>query len=169
MMSPMTKRLVHRLTYPAAVEEVAAMLRDPEFREQVCREQRVVSHEVTVEHLAGGDAGTAARVTVTRVQEVRGVPSFATKLVGDRIDLVQTEAWHDRERADYRLEIPGKPGDIAGTAVLTHAAGTTTQTVSLDVSVRIPLVGGKVEGLVHDLVVKALQVENRVGVAYLAR
>lgn len=160
----MTKRLTHQLTYPAPLEEVATMLRDPEFREQVCREQRVVSHEVSVEA-----RGAETVVTVARVQEARGIPSFAAKIVGDHIDIVQTETWHDHERADYRVEIPGKPGEISGTAVLTESGGTTTETVSLDVTVRIPLVGGKIEGLVHDLVVKALQVENRVGRAWLAR
>lgn len=163
MMSPMTKRLVHQLTYPAPLEQVAAMLRDPAFRERVCQEQRVVSHRVSVD-----PRGAETVVETTRVHEARGVPSFAAKIVGDHIEIVQTETWHDHERADYRVEIPGRPGHASGTAVLTESGGTTTQTVTLDVSVRVPLVGGKVEGLVHDLLVKALRVENRVGLAHLA-
>ncbi|WP_110181966.1 DUF2505 domain-containing protein [Nocardioides solisilvae] len=158
----MTKRLTHQLTYPAPLEDVAAMLRDPAFRERVCVEQRVVSHDVSVD-----PGGATTVVRVARVQEARGIPSFAAKVVGERIEVVQVETWHDHERADYRVEIPGKPGEISGTAVLTESGGTTTETVSLDVTVRIPLLGGRLEGLVHDLVLKALQVENRVGLAHL--
>lgn len=159
----MTTRLNHQLTYQAPLEEVAAMLRDPAFRQQVCQGQKALESDVTIE-----TEGAATVVAVSRVLEARGIPSFAAKVVGDRIQVVQTETWHDHERADYRVEIPGKPGEITGTAVLTESAGTTTETVSLEIGVRIPLVGGKLEGLIRDLLVKALDVENRVGRDYLA-
>ena len=45
----------------------------------------------------------------------------------------------------------------------------TTETVDLDIKVSIPLVGGKIEGLISDLLLKALKVENRVGRDYLSR
>ncbi len=159
----MTTRLTHQLTYPAPLEEVAAMLRDPAFRQQVCQARRRSSPTSRWRPRAPRPS-----VTVSRVLEARGIPSFAAKVVGDRIEVVQTETWHDHERADYRVEIPGKPGEITGTAVLTESAGTTTETVSLDIGIRIPLVGGKLEGLIRDLLVKALEVEDRVGRAYLA-
>ena len=52
--------------------------------------------------------------------------------------------------------------------MLSESAGVTTETVALDVKVSIPLVGGKLETLVHDLLVKALRTENTVGTDYLA-
>ena len=45
----------------------------------------------------------------------------------------------------------------------------TTETVDLDVKVSIPLVGGKIEDLIADLLLKALKVENQVGRDYLSR
>jgi hypothetical protein len=38
-----------------------------------------------------------------------------------------------------------------------------------EVDVSIPLVGGKIEGLIGDMLVKALKAENRAGRAWLAR
>jgi len=40
--------------------------------------------------------------------------------------------------------------------------------VNLSVKVNIPLVGGKVEGLIADLLRKALRAEHAVGVEWLA-
>ncbi len=67
------------------------------------------------------------------------------------------------------MEIPGKPGDMRGTVALRESGGTTTETVDLTVKVGIPLVGGKLEGLIADLLLKALRAENTVGRAWLAR
>ena len=77
MMSAMTKRLTHDLTYDAPLADVAAMLSDPAFREQVCDAQGVLRHEVTVE-----PDGEGKRVRVDRVQASRGLPSAATRIVG---------------------------------------------------------------------------------------
>ena len=46
--------------------------------------------------------------------------------------------------------------------------GRTTERVDMDVTVRLPLVGGKLEGLVADMLRKALDAEHRTGVEWLA-
>ena len=155
----MAKTIKHDLTYDAPLADVAAMLMDPAFREQVCEYQRVLSHDVTVE---------GQRVTIKQVQAAHGIPSFAAKFVGDEITIVQEEDWHSPDRGDIKVTIPGKPGDMKGTAVLEESGGTTTETVQLTVKVGIPLVGGKIEGLIADLLLKALKAENKVGRDYLA-
>ena len=167
MMAPMTKRITHELTYDAPVEAVAAMLGDPAFREEVCEAQHVQSHEVTVEP-AGAGAG-AKQVRIDQRQSARGLPSFATKVVGETIRIVQEEDWTSAEHAEVTVTIPGKPGDMSGTADLAFAGGTTTETVDLTVKVGIPLVGGKIEGLIADMLLKALRTENRIGRDYLSR
>jgi hypothetical protein len=50
---------------------------------------------------------------------------------------------------------------------LRESGGTTTETVDLEIRVGIPLVGGKVESLIADLMRKALRAENAVGRQYL--
>ena len=57
---------------------------------------------------------------------------------------------------------------MSGTITLSESGGTTTEDVALDIRVGIPLVGGKIEQLVGDLLVAALKIENRVGRDYLS-
>jgi hypothetical protein len=82
---------------------------------------------------------------------------------------VQQESWTSATDADITVTIPGKPGEMTGTATLVESGGVTTETVDLTIKVSIPLVGGKIEGLISDLLLKALKVENRVGRDYLSR
>ncbi len=61
------------------------------------------------------------------------------------------------------VEIPGKPGEIRGTVSITEDGTGTTENVRMDVKVSIPMVGGKIEGLIAELLTKALRAENHVG------
>ncbi|NPC95876.1 DUF2505 domain-containing protein [Nocardioides sp. zg-DK7169] len=160
----MGTRVSHTLSYDAPLADVHAMLLDPAFREEVCARARVLSSSAAVEEL---DAGH--RVTIEQVQSAAGLPSFATRIVGDSIRIVQVETWTTTEHADVEVTIPGKPGEMTGTATLSETAGVTTEQVELDIRVRIPLVAGKVEKLVADMLRKALDVENAVGREYLSR
>jgi hypothetical protein len=73
------------------------------------------------------------------------------------------------ETGTVEVVIPGKPGQMTGTISLRESGGTTTETVQMDVKVNIPLVGGKIESLIADLLRKALRAENAVGRDYLTR
>ena len=159
------KKVSEELRYDGAtIEQVHAMLADPDFRRAVCDAQHVLRHTVTVD---GGDPGM--RVVVDQVQAAHHIPSFAKKFVGDEINIVQTEDWTSPEKGDIHVAIPGKPGEINGTALLTQDPDGTTETVDLAVKVNIPLVGGKIEGLIADLLTKALRAEHATGVTWLAR
>ena len=159
----MPTRLSYDLTYDAPLSDVAAMLADPEFRQAVCDHQRVLRSSVEIE-----PDGAGFRARIEQVRPAQSIPSFARKFVGDEIEIVQTELWGSADHGDITMEIPGKPGDISGTTRLRESGGTTTETVDLTVKVGIPLVGGKLEGLVGDLLLKALKAENVVGRAWLA-
>ncbi len=158
------KKVSEELRYEGAtLEQVHAMLADPAFREKVCDAQGVLRHSVRIDR-----DGTGMRVVVDQVQAADGVPGFARKFVGDEINIVQSEDWGSRESGAIEVTIPGKPGDMSGTAVLVEDAAGTTESVDLGVTVNIPLVGGKIEGLIADLLRKALRAEHRVGVEWLA-
>ena len=159
MMSAM-KKLTKTLTYDASTDAVGAMLDDPAFREEVLRQQRVVRGSADVD----GD--------VVRIEQVRSagdIPSFARSFVGEEIVIVQTETWTSATTADVAIAIPGKPGEASGTIRLAGSGGRTTQTVGLAVSVRVPLVGGKIETMIVELLGHALDVEHRVGQEWLTR
>ena len=156
----MATRLTKTLTYDASAEAVAAMLDDTGFREEVLERQRVVRGSVSIE----GD-----HVTIEQVRSADDIPSFARSFVGDEILLVQTESWTSPTSADVRLAIPGKPGEAVGTLELVESGGSTTESIDLDLTVKIPLVGGKIEKLIAGIFSSALDVEQRVGREWLAR
>ncbi len=159
----MATRLTHELRYDgASTEQVHAMLADPEFRRRVCDFQRVVRH--TVEIIPDGDAMS---VRIDQIQAAQGIPGFAKKFVGDEINIVQEEKWSSSESAALTVTIPGKPGEMKGAIALREVDGGVTETVDVDVSVAIPLVGGKIEKLISGLLLKALRAENTVGRDYL--
>lgn len=156
----MSTKLSKQLTYDAPAEAVAAMLDDPAFREAVLERQHVLRGSVDID----GDVAT-----IEQVRSADGIPSFARTFVGDEIVIVQTETWTSPTAARIELAIPGKPGGAVGTLALSEVGGTTTETVDLAVTVRIPLVGGKIEAMIADMVKHAFDKEHEVGVEWLAR
>jgi len=159
----MSTSFSHELTYDAPLADVAAMLADPAFREKVCDALHAISRTVTI-------TGTteSGSVAIDYSQAAAGIPSFARKIVGDTIDIVQREQW-SAHRAALDITIPGKPGDMKGTITLTERGGTTVETVTVEIRVGVPLIGGKLERLIEEILVKALRKENQVGREWLAR
>jgi hypothetical protein len=161
----MSTRIVQELTYDAPLAEVAAMLGDPAFREAVCVATQATKHSVSID----GTHGDPMDVRIAYSQPTERVPAFAKKFVGSEVDIVQSESWTSLSHGDIHVTIPGKPGEMTGTAVLSEEDGVTTETVTLDIKVRIPLVAGKIEALIGKILGSALRAENRTGVAWLAR
>ncbi len=160
----MSRQLVHDLTYDAPAEQVTAMLADPAFREEVCDYIQAVRRSVVIEPV-----GEGMQVNIDQWLPTSGVPSFAKKFVGEETNIVQREIWSTPSLGDITVTIPGKPGDMTGTARIAEAHGVTTETVSMTVKVGIPLVGGKLEELISGLLLKSLKAENKVGRDYLSR
>jgi hypothetical protein len=156
-------RFSHELTYDAAPDDVREMLASRAFREKVCAAQRSSHSQVSVDGTPPG-----MTVVVDQTQPARGIPSFATKIVGEQIRIVQREQWNDPMGGSLTLEIPGKPGTFTGTVALAAASAGTVETVSGDVAVKLPLVGGRLEAMIGDLFRAALTAEQRVGRAWLA-
>jgi hypothetical protein len=156
-------RFVHEMTYDAAPEAVAAMMADSAFREAVCEHQQVLEYAVSVD-----DAGGPLTVAVDQVQEVRGIPSYAEKFVGDRIAIAQRETWRGPTTADVEVTVPGKPVRMTGTIVLDSDGDRTVETVTGDISVSVPLIGGRIEELVGNVFRLGLEAEYAVGQRWLA-
>lgn len=151
-------RYEHVLRYDAPPADVHAMLADPAFREAVCAAQQVNSSTVSVE-----GTGDAMTVVVEQRRPSEGIPSFAKKIVGDEIHVVQRETWTDSSGGEFEVTIPGKPGQLAGRVTLAPDGAGTVETVAGDLTVKIPLVGGKLESLIAEMLDVALQTEQRVG------
>lgn len=156
-------RFHHEMHYDASPDEVYAMVSQEEFRERVCEAGDSVRHEVRIER--NGDSMT---VEVDQVQPAEGIPSFARKLVGDEIDVLQREEWTGPADATLEVTIPGKPGHLRGTITIRESDGGSVETVDAEIKVNIPMVGGKLERLISDLLESALRSEHQVGKAWLA-
>ena len=157
------KRVSHTLTYPGTtVDAVYAMLADPAYRKAVSDYQKAkdFSCEIT-------PADGATKVRLQQSYGTARIPSFAQRLVGNEIRFVQEETWSSPAFAEFRVTIPGKPGDMSGTVGLTQNSDSVVERVELAVKVSIPLVGGKVEDLVAGFIGKAFEAENKVGVKWL--
>lgn len=157
-------RFTHRLTYDATLDQVTEMLADPAFRNEVCETMQASRHTVAVD---GSGAGMS--VVIDQTQPARGIPSFAKRFVGEEIRIVQRESWTDGLGGPLSLEIPGKPGTFEGILALAADGTGTVESIEGEIKVKVPLIGGKLEGLVGDLMRSALQAEERVGRAWLAR
>ena len=162
MMVAVATRLTHDLTYDAPLTVVGEMLMDPAFREQVCDSVGCLRRTVTI-----GPDGAGMKVVVDMVQPATGIPGFAKRFVGDEINIVQAEQWSDLESGTVDVTIPGKPGQMSGTIRLVESGGVTTETVDMEVRVNLPLVAGRVETLIADMLRKSLSAENGVGRRYL--
>lgn len=156
-------RFEHTLRYDAPPAAVFAMLGEAVFREQVCEAQHTT--EATAEVDGMDDTMT---VTVDQRRPAHGIPSFARKFVGDTIHIRQHEEWHSATDATLDVSVPGKPGHLKGSITLRPDGDGTVETVSGEIKVHVPLVGGKLEGLIAELFDHALRTEQRVGRIWLA-
>jgi hypothetical protein len=160
----MSTTLKYDITYDAPAERVTAMLADPAFREEVCDHLGVTRRTVSIERV-----GEGMHVTLDQWQPTAGMPSFAKRIVGEETNVIQREIWTTPLLGDITVTIPGKPGDMSGTARISESNGVTTESVSMAIRVGIPLLGGKLEDLISGLLLKALKAENAVGRDYLSR
>jgi hypothetical protein len=159
----MARKVRHEMKYDGVTpEQVYAMLSDPEFRDAVCEYQRYPKRFVTIT-----PNGAGMTVKVDQFRPATEVPSFAKKLVGDEINIVQDEVWTSPTSASLEVTIPGKPGEMKGSIAIAPSPTGTVETVKVEVKVNIPLIGGKIEGFIADILVRALRAETKVGREWL--
>ena len=155
-------RFSHELSYDAPPAEVYAMLADPAFRERVSLAREVVSFDVTLT-----PTGSGFRLVNDQVQPTAGLPSFAKKFAGETTKAIQREEWDDHSSGTLTIETPGKPTSMTGTITLSPSGEGTVERVELEIKVKVPLIGGKLESLMADQVRQGMDVEHQVGEAWL--
>lgn len=155
-------RCTHSITYDAPADRVFAMLADPDFRHRATNAMGVISADVNII-----EEGEGMLVDIDQVQPTEGVPSFAKKFAGETTRARQVERWASKTAATITIDTPGKPTSFSGTLSLKESEGRTTETMEGELKVKVPLIGGKLESLMADLIGKGMDVEHEVGVAYL--
>lgn len=153
----------HReLAYEAGSAEVFAMLADPAFREKVAAAQDVVSIDVT-----STPNGEGMSILNDQVQNTAGLPALAKKIAGETTQAIIREEWADATSGTYEIVAPGKPTKATGTVKLVADGGVTRHVFDLEVTVKVPLIAGKLEKLMADNIDAGMSVEHSVGVAWL--
>ena len=160
MMATMDFR--HELAYDASPAEVFEMLADPVFREASAAAQDLVTAEVDLER-----EGNGFRLTIDQEQRTSDLPSFARTFTGDTTRAVQREHWEDSTGGTLHIDAPGKPSDMRGTITLRPEGSQTKEIVELDLTVKVPVLGGRLEKVLAQRVVAGLDAEHGVGVAWL--
>jgi uncharacterized protein YndB with AHSA1/START domain len=153
----------HELTYDASPADVFEMLADPAFREAACAAQDVISAEVHLER-----EGAGFTLTIDQEQRTDDLPSFARTFAGDSTRAVQHERWEDSTGGTLRIDAPGKPSEVKGTITLRPEGSGTREIVELELRIKVPLIGGKLEKLLAEKVRAGMDAEHEVGVAWLA-
>ncbi len=153
--------------FPADPQTVWAMLKDPAYIE--LKAMRSGAREVNAEV---EEAPGETRI-VSRRRLPAKLPSFMKKMVGEELVINETQRW-DKSSDDgsrsgtFVVDFGGQPLAFSGTVRL-QAVGDGTDVVthgSLKASVR--LVGGKVEGVAQEWMVKYLRKEESVAAEWLA-
>lgn len=159
---------LHRVDrYDADVDRVFAMLSDETF----LREKFAAMSQPDVEILELGPVGDVFRIKTRRSVEME-LPGFARKFMAPRNPVTQTDEWgpllDGTRRGSWRVESRGVPVTVAGTIRLEPAGAGATNTIDGTAKSSVPLVGGRLAGLVGDLANRTMEQEYAFGRRWLA-
>lgn len=152
----------NELTYDASPADVFEMLADPAFREATCAAQDVISVEVEIER-----SGNGFTLTVDQLQNTDDLPGFARTFAGSSTRAIQREVWADSTGGTLVIEAPGKPTEMKGTITLRDEGSGTREIVELEIKVKVPLIGGKLEKVMAEKIKAGMDAEHRTGIAWL--
>ena len=95
-----------------------------------------------------------------------GAPGFLQRFLPSDGRVVQTDTWGPDQagvrRGTWRADLPGAPTEIGGTMRLEPAPAGTRYSIEGAVKVRVPLIGGKAERFVAELIGKLTDKEHDV-------
>jgi Protein of unknown function (DUF2505) len=158
----------YEMTYRAPTPAVYRMLTDPQFQEQRAKAGNPEQAESSVVTTPDGDV----IITVNRLLVVQ-LPGMLQRLTGDRVRILETQTWQHADPAAITRDghltagVVGHPGGVEGTLHLAGAQSGTTFTVDADIKVNVPLVGGKIESFIAEMLTKLMTKEQELGRAWL--
>lgn len=152
----------HELSYDAPPAKVFAMLADPEFRKAACAAMEVISADVQLDR-----DGEGFNLVIDQQQNTKDLPGFARTFAGESTQAIQREVWLGSTTGNLSIESPGKPASASGTIRLEEDGSGTREVVELEIKVKVPLIGGKLEKLMAEKVAAGMDVEHTIGAAWL--
>lgn len=156
-------RFAKEIRFPASVAEVHAMLVSREFREEVAAQAGASRWTVSVEETPAGILSVVDSAAPTA-----DLPGFVRKVIGSEMPIHQEELYTSPTEGRLTVSMTGRPGSLTGTIRLAADGAETVQAVEADVKVAVPLVGGKLEKLICQVMGNLLKLQGRVGAEWLA-
>lgn len=104
-------------------------------------------------------------VVTTQTLRADRLPGVVTQFHRGDLSFVREETWtpvlDGKATATVKGSIPGAPAHLTGTAVLSPAGSGSRLEFTVEVEVRVPLVGGKIENFIGGQLVDLLIAEQR--------
>jgi hypothetical protein len=154
----MSKKIDVSHDIPADVEAVYAVITGETWAD---KKAEAFADEARTESRTVG-AGEAVTLVMSRGLPP-GIPGFLEKFLPAGGRARQTEAWGPAEggarRGTWQGEIPGAPAKVGGTMSLEPTATGTRYHILGEAKVRIPLVGGKAESFIAEMIGKLTAAE----------
>jgi Protein of unknown function (DUF2505) len=155
----MSRPIDYRTVVPFPAERVFAAMADPEYLRARLRQLGGPGAEL-LEHSA--DAG-GVRYRLRQGLEKDVLPAIVQSLVGGNLVIERTESLRPDAggyHGDVDVDVPGAPVIADGSMSLRDVDGGSEFAVHAQVSVRVPLLGGRIEGVVAEQVQKLLAAET---------
>jgi hypothetical protein len=154
-------------TYPA--DEVYATMVDPDYL-RARLEQIGGPGAGLLEHSADTDG---ARYRLRHGLDAKNLPSVVRSVLPGDVVIERQESWRREAMGNYtgdvRVTIPGTPGSATGTMRLRDTDQGSELHIAIEVTVNVPLLGGKIEGMVSGHVKELLASESAFTQQWLAR
>ena len=154
---------------PSAVAEVFDVLTSSAWVERKAARFRDGSKVVRREALPGGG------VVLAVARELPdGAPGFLTRLLPEDGRVVQTDEWSPDDGSGtrtgtWRVELAGAPARLGGTMRVEPDGAGSAYVVVGETKVSVPLVGGKAESFIADMVARLGRTEGELLRATLAQ
>lgn len=154
----MSHQIEFTASYSLPAETVHSTLTTERF--WTSRVEKAADSGVNLDHLIAGP-GTID-VAISQKIDTDALPGLISKVIRGDVVLVRTDVWGpfdgNRAEATFSAVTTGLPIDARGTAVLTvNPDGGADMTVTGEVTVNVKLIGGKIEGMVAEVIVDILK------------
>lgn len=156
--------------YPAAVEEVFAAFGDQRY--WVTRLADSGADSATLDTLTTDTDGT---ITVTTTQSLyrHRLPALAAQFLRGNLEVVRHEIWHPvrdgTARGKVTAAVTAAPASLSSSAQLAPTTVGSRLTMTASVRVNVPLVGGKIEGVIAGALSELMAAEQRFTKTWLVK
>ena len=156
--------------YAAAPERAFAVISDPAFQDEKCRETGALSHTVSIT-----TPGDRTVIETVRSMPMDSLPDFAKSLLGGRLEVREVQDWGPAGPDGARdgvlqVEITGTPMGLNGTlSMRPDGADATAVAIRSELKANIPFIGGKAESAAAGPIRAGIAKDEQLGGEWLAR